>query len=124
MNITANDSAAPGNHSKHGLISTGLAIITGLATLLLLLVTFTLKSGTPAQLQAGQILFVFALIIAPFPYLTGLVLGIIGAFKKNSKVVFPILGMILNGVGLVIVVVYWLFFLIVVVLFNSLGGWR
>ena len=124
MNIASDSPAKPRSHPKKGLISFGLAIANGFITLLIFAVSFIPESGTYAEQRANKVLFVFALIIAPIFYLTGLVLGIIGAFMKNSKKLFPILGIVFNSLPLIGVAIIWIFILLIALaVISSGGGW-
>lgn len=70
--------------------------------------TFTLAIllmfGILTRISPNSIKFVFlaGLVIvglfAPLLYLIGLILGIIGIFSEETKRLFPVLGVILNGV--------------------------
>jgi len=124
MNSTSHESVKSSSHSKPGLISLGLAIITALATLVLFFITFIPESGTFEQIRINQILFVFTLIIAPIPYFTGLILGIVGAFKKPARLIFPLLGIIFNALALGLIIFYWVLIVLLFVALSSLGGWR
>ena len=124
MNAAFDDSANKRTHPKTGLISFGLAIGSGAITLLLLVVSFIPESGTYTEQRFNKILFVFALIMAPVFHLAGLTLGIIGAFSKNSKKVFPILGIIFNSLPLILAVAVWVFLLLIALaVIGSGGGW-
>jgi Mg2+/Co2+ transporter CorB len=124
MSIAANDLVIPLRHSKLGLISLGLAIITGLVTFLLFIYTYIPEKGTFAQLRVSQILFIFSMIIAPILHLIGLILGIAGVFKKDYKAVLSVVGLGVNAVGLILIVGYWLLIVLLLAALNSLGGWR
>lgn len=124
MNVASDNLAKQRNHPKIGLISFGLAIAIGFITLLILAISFILERGTYAEQRADKVLFVFALIAAPIFHLAGLVLGIIGAFKKDSKKLFPILGIIFNALPLVFAAVVWIFILLIALaVISSGGGW-
>ena len=109
MNIASDPLAKSRSNPKLGLISIGLAITNGFITLLIFAVSLIPEDGTYAEQRANRVLFVFALIIAPIFYLTGLVLGIIGAFMKNSQKLFPILGIVFNTLPLISVAIIWIF---------------
>jgi hypothetical protein len=111
-------------HPKTGLISFWLAIVTGAIAFLLFVGSFIPESGTYAEKRLNNIFLVFALGIAPILHLAGLILGIVGAFTKNSKKVFPILGIVLNGLPVICAVIIWILLLLAVVaVVGSGGGW-
>lgn len=112
------------SYSKSGWISFGLALATGFITLLLLIAWFVPEGGTYTEQRLGKILFVFGLIIAPILHLTGLIFGIIGAFKKDSKKLFSVFGIVLNSLALAVAAVFWLFILLIALaVIGSGGGW-
>lgn len=116
---------ASNKHPKTGLISFGLAIVTGALTFLLLIASFIPESGTYTTARFNKILFVFALIVAPVFHLAGLIFGIVGAFTKDSKKVFSILGIVFNSLPLVLAIVIWIFILLIALaVIGSGGGWR
>ncbi len=124
MNITSDDLPLKRRHPKIGVISLSLAIANGLITLLILVGSFIPEDGTYAEQRVDKALFVFALIIAPIFHLVGLALGIGGAFMKNAKKVFPVLGIIFNGLPLVIAAVCWVIILLIALaVISSGGGW-
>lgn len=124
MEPAFDDSAKNIFHPRVGLISFGLAIITGAITFLLFIVSFIPESGTYTEQRFNRIFFGFMLITAPIFHLAGLVLGIIGAFKKNSKKVFSILGIVFNSLPLIFVLIVWVFFLLIALaVISSGGGW-
>lgn len=124
MNAASDSLAKKHGHPKSGLISFGLAIVVGLMTLVLFIVSFIPEDGTYAEQRADRILFVFAAIISPILHLTGLIFGIIGAFKKNFKKLFPVLGIIFNALPLILAAVIWIFILLIALaVIGSGGGW-
>lgn len=124
MNTASDDLSKKRKHSKVGLISFGLAIITGIAALVIFIISLIPESGTYAAQRFDKILFAFALIAAPILHLTGLILGIVGAFQKDFKKLFPILGIIFNALPLAIAAVIWiLLLLIALAVISSGGGW-
>ena len=111
-------------HPKTGLISFWLALLTGAITFSLFVVSFIAESGTYSERRLNNIFLVFALGIAPILHLAGLVLGVVGAFTKNSKKIFPILGIIFNGLSVFCALVFWILLLLAVVaVIGSGGGW-
>ena len=124
MNTASNAPAKDREHPKTGLVSFGLAIATGALTLLVLIADFIPESGTYTARRFDKILFVFALVIAPVFHLAGLVLGIIGAFTKDSKKVFSVLGIVFNSLPLVLAIIGWIFILLIALaVVGSGGGW-
>jgi hypothetical protein len=124
MKPGVDDSANIKAHHAVGLISFGRAIVAGGGTLLLLIVALISDGGTCPGERLHKILFVQALVIAPILYATGLVLGIVGAFFKKSKKVFPVLGIIFNALPLVAAILIWIFFLVIIMAVLSSGGGR
>jgi len=124
MTTDYDDLAKNRNHPKTGLISFGLAIVTGAITFLLFVVSFIPESGTYTEQRFNKIFLGFALGIAPILHLTGLIMGIVGAFTKNYRKVFPILGIIFNGLPVICAVIIWILLLLAVVaVIGSGGGW-
>lgn len=124
MNAAAGDPANIRTHPQTGVVSVGLAVLTGAVTIVLLAVSFAMKSGTYADRRWTNVLLVYGAGIAPLLHFAGLVLGIVGAFTKNSKKAFPALGIILNGLPLLIAAVVWaLLFWIIWAVLASGGGW-
>jgi len=78
---------------------------------------FIPEDWTSAEQRANNVLFVFALIIAPVFYLAGLIPGIIGVFMKDSKKIFAVLGIVLSSLPLVLVAAGW-------VLIKCLSSYR
>lgn len=66
------------------------------------------------------ILGLLVIFTPPFGHLIGLVLGIVGARQPNSKKLFPILGIIFNGLflllGLALVII------MILIVFAAAGG--
>jgi hypothetical protein len=110
MNITANDSIKHREHSKFGIISFGLAMTIILILILLTLLALIVKNDPSLQIIFGQAFYIFGLMIAPILNLAGLILGIAGAFRKDSQKLFSILGIVFNAVELVIIAGIWLVF--------------
>ncbi|HVE58226.1 MAG TPA: hypothetical protein VNB22_15440 [Pyrinomonadaceae bacterium] len=124
MNAARSNLAIKKTHPKTGLISCGLAIVTGAVTLLLFVASFIPERGTYAEQRFNNIFLVFGAAVAPLLHFTGLLLGIIGAFIKDSKKVFPILGIILNGLPLIFALFIWiLLFWVIWAVLSSGGGW-
>ncbi|GEM_PF-3579736 len=118
------DSINKKTHHTIGLISFWTAIVTGAISFVLFIIAFIPESNTYTAERLNKIFFVFALIIAPILHIVGLALGIIGAFIKNSKKVFPALGIILNSLPLILAIIIWMFFLVIVLaVLGSGGGW-
>jgi hypothetical protein len=65
---------------------------------------------------------VLAIIGGPVAHLLGLVLGIAGAFQKQSKKLFPVLGITSNGALLLIAVVFTVLFLAIII--AALGAFH
>jgi hypothetical protein len=125
MNAAFADPAAKKNHPKVGAISFGLAIGTGVITFLLFVASLIPASNTYMAERFSAALMIFGLGVAPVLHLAGLILGVIGAFTKNSKKVFPILGIIFNLLPLIIAAILLvLFFVIIWAVISSGGGWR
>jgi hypothetical protein len=124
MKTDSDDLANNRIHPKTGLISFGLAIVAGAITLLLFIISLIPEDGTYSEQRFNKIFLIFALAMAPILHFAGLGLGIIGAFTKNSKKVFPILGIIFNGLPVICVLVIWILLLLAVVaVIGSGGGW-
>jgi hypothetical protein len=125
MNASFDDPAAQKNHPKVGVISFGLAIGTGVVTFLLFIASLIPQSGTYMAQRLSTVLMIFGMGVAPLLHLSGLILGVIGAFRKNSRKVFPILGIIFNILPLIIAAILLvLFFVIIWAVISSGGGWR
>lgn len=122
MNIAANDLGVTLNHSKLGFVSTGLAITATIAWFFPLIISLILKNGAPAA-GSENIFVLVSFISAPVLHLTGLILGVAGAFKKDSKKLFVIIGIIYNGVCLIIVVGFLLLFLLALYTISN-TPWR
>lgn len=122
-----NGSNAPAKDRKHpaaGLVFFGLAIVTGAISVLLFVISFFPARGTYAEQRFNNIAFVFAFGIAPLFHRAGLILGIVGAFIKESKKIFPIFGIVLNSLPLLLAIVIWLIILMIVLaVIGSGGGW-
>ena len=111
MNIRLDDSVMPPANSKLGLISTVLAVT---ATVFWILPSIILLISAKADYQGNhEILGLVIVISVPILHLTGLIFGIAGAFKKNSKKLFSIIGIVYNAVCLIIMVVSTLFILLI-----------
>ncbi|HEY8563303.1 MAG TPA: hypothetical protein VIL74_23195 [Pyrinomonadaceae bacterium] len=111
-------------HHAIGLLSFAAALVTSAVTLALFIIAFVPDSHTYAARRLNKILFVFALMIAPIIHVAGLGLGIAGAFLKNSKKVFPILGIVLNALPLMLALLGWLFIILIAgAVLGSGGGW-
>ncbi len=77
-------------HPKTGIISSALA----LTPLVGFLIIFLVNVGSKNKInQAGNIVFSITILASP---IAGLLLGIISLFKKNNRLIFPILGTTLN----------------------------
>lgn len=108
MNIAANDSVSPLRHSKLGLVSTGFAIIATIVWFFPLVISLIFKAG-----ESGNLFSFVNFIVVPALYLTGLILGVVGAFRKGSKKLFVIIGIIYNSICLIILAALLLMFLLV-----------
>lgn len=104
-----NFQTAQKRHSRLGIVS----VVIGF--LLPVLLVFFIMTG--AMLDAkkdsigNDILVAYVLISLTFPFLhlLALILGIIGIFSKKTKKLLPISGAIINGVLLLLVVVFAIF---------------
>lgn len=125
MEAAAEDFAKKRKHPKVGLISFGLAVTTIAIGLLILILSFIPEDGTYAEKRFDNVFLVFGLFIAPIPHFIGLGLGIAGAFLKDSKKGFSILGIIFNALPLIFILFVWiLLFWVVWAVLSSGGGWR
>ncbi|MBN1313460.1 MAG: hypothetical protein JXB30_18785 [Anaerolineae bacterium] len=104
----------PRGHSKLGIASLAVSLITGLAYCLVMVVTFylifdmvststmqdpnelilELQSGGQGGMMALVMLFGICMFSAPVLSMVGLGLGIGGLFQKDKNRLFPILGVI------------------------------
>ena len=124
MKAGFDDSANKKTHHPVGLISFGFAVVTGAISLLLFIVSLIPESGTYTAQRFTNILVVYGLAVAPLLHTTGLVLGIVGAFLKNSKKLFPVLGIVLNILPLIFAAIIWiLLFWVIWAVIASGGGW-
>lgn len=114
MNNVSNELPAPERHSKQGLISCGLVVFTVVTTIFLAFIVYIPEAGSSAKILLGQIYSVFAVIIAPLLFVAGLILGIIGAFKKGSSKASPIVGIVFNSLALIVIAVYWVLILLLI----------
>jgi hypothetical protein len=119
-----NDSAPRKRHHAVGLISFGTAVVTGFISLLLFIVSMIPESGTYTAQRFTNILIIYGLAVAPVLHATGLILGIVGLFLKESKKIFPVLGIILNALPLIFAAILWiLLFWVIWAVISSGGGW-
>jgi hypothetical protein len=124
MKTAADDLADKKTHRKAGLISFGMAIITIATAFLLFVASFIPERGAYTEQRFNNVLLVFGAAVAPLLHFTGLVLGITGAFTKDSKKVFPILGIIFNTLPLILALFIWmLLFWVIWAVLSSGGGW-
>lgn len=111
MNNSSNAPAKNRAHSKLGVISHGFVVVNITIAVCLYAGNFILNVGKDQPQGIGDGAFsviVFVLSVAPLLNLTGLILGVIGVFMQNTKKIFPVLGIILNILGLMIFVLGWL----------------
>ena len=124
MKTAFEDSRNKKNHHPVGLISFGTAIFTGAVSLVLFIISLIPESGTYTAQRWTNILLIYGLAVAPLLHGIGFVLGIVGAFLKESKKLFPVLGIILNGLPLIFAAVLWiLLFWVIWAVLSSGGAW-
>ena len=124
MKAGFDDSANKKTHHPVGLISFGFAVVTGAISLLLFIVSLIPESGTYTAKRWTNILIIYGLAVAPVLHTIGLVLGIVGVFLKESKKLFPVLGIILNVLPVIFSALLWiLLFWVIWAVIASGGGW-
>jgi hypothetical protein len=123
--LLSEDPAPTRRHSTIGLVSVGVAIATALMSLLLFVLYLIPESGTYTEQRLSRILAIFSFLVAPVLYLAGLILGIVGALKKDTKKRVAVAGIVFNGLPLVfsVVCVLLLLWLAAAVVLSG-GGWR
>lgn len=98
------------SHSKLGLGS--LLIALGLP--LLFLIVFAIMILLASQIQNAALTNFVVILIASFVgavgHLVGLILGIVGTFRKTNKKLLPVLGIIFNGIPMLVATVVCLLF--------------
>lgn len=114
-------------HNQHSGLGIASFIIS-IGTPLLIACLFIFSISLDTFLNGYQrrdfnlILGLLVIFIPPFGHLIGLVLGIVGARQTNSKKLFPILGIIFNGLfllmGLALVII------VILIVFAAAGGVR
>ena len=102
-------------HSRLGIVSTvlggGLPVLVTILSILIMVFS-KISDETKSKflislLGISSTVFAFVALSAPVLHLTGLILGIIGAFSKETKKTFSIAGIVLNlffgliGVGII-----------------------
>jgi hypothetical protein len=124
MKAGFDDSANKKTHHPVGLISFGMAIFTGAVSLVLFIISLIPESGTYTAKRWTNILIIYGLAVAPVLHTIGLVLGIVGVFLKESKKLFPVLGIILNVLPVIFSALLWiLLFWVIWAVIASGGGW-
>jgi hypothetical protein len=115
---------SPRKHSSLGVASFLIGILTPLVLVCLFLFSISLDTFLN-NYQRRDFNFILALLIIftpPLSHLVGLALGVVGVRQAERKKLFPILGIILNGLfllsaGALVVIV-------ILILFKSLGGFH
>jgi hypothetical protein len=107
--------------SKLGIASLALAVGFPFLLLVLLVISMILDGRVDYHYVKKLDLFLglLAIIGGPIVHFTALVLGIVGAFQKRNKKLFPILGIVFNGVLLLAAAIISIFFLSLI--FAALG---
>jgi hypothetical protein len=124
MKPASDNSPNKKTHHPVGLISFVTAIVTGAVSLVLFIISMIPERGTYTAQRWTNILIIYALAVAPLLHTIGLVFGIVGAFLKESKKLFPVLGIILNIVPVIFAALLWiLLFWVIWAVFSSGGGW-
>jgi hypothetical protein len=95
-------------HSKLGIASFIIALVVGIGEFTLLIVAGVMETSTPGGIDEESpkamvlgMLLLFGLLLA----LIGAILAITGLFEGSKKRVFPIIGLCINGLILLLVVV-------------------
>src|SRR5207302_2799213 len=105
-------SALVRKHSKLGIAS----FLVALGFPLLLLVLFVIPAVGYGRIDNQKddeiflIVIIFGGLGAPIIHFVGLVIGIAGAFQKERKRLFAILGIVLNGILVLLLAISWILF--------------
>jgi hypothetical protein len=109
-------------HSKLGLASVAVATTTGSLTFLLIVLSALPLIGPDTEARLGRIATLF-LWTGPIFYLAGLVMGTVALLQKETKRVFAVVGIIVNGLPLTLflTVVLWVVWIVVA---SGGGSWH
>ena len=109
-------------HSKLGIVSLGIAIGFPFLLVVLFVISILLEGRIEHRLvqKLDTTLGLIAIIGGPLAHFAGLVLAIAGAFQKDRKRLFAIIGIVLNGTLVLIAAIFTILFLSLIV--ASLGA--
>ena len=100
--VPAEASAPVRRHSRLGVTSLLLALGFPFLCLIIFVVMLIVSGQIENGAFVGFVTILAASIAAVVVHLTGVILGIAGAYKKDSKKLFPVLGIVFNGVPLLL----------------------
>lgn len=89
-------------HSRLGVTSLLLALGFPFLCLIIFVAMMIVSDQIENGAFVGFVTILVASIAAVAVHLTGVILGIAGAYKKDSRKLFPVLGIVFNGVPLLL----------------------
>ena len=111
-------------HSSLGIASTALGAATWCAGGVLVVLSFLPDSGTYAAQNADKRALVFGFVAAPILHLIGLGLAIASSPRSTSRAL-PVIGIVLNGLPLLLAALGWILVLFLgLAVLTSGGGWH
>jgi hypothetical protein len=122
MYMPAQPASSDRKSSKPGIISLGLALGFPGLVILLLVISMILDGRVDFVKQLDLSIALLTMIGGPIVHFTALVLGIVAVFQKGRKKLLSILGIVLNGILLMLLVIIVLFFLSLIA--GALGAVR
>ena len=120
--MPAQSAASERKNSKLGMVSLWSALGSPGLVILLLVISMILDGRFEVVKQLDLSIALLTLIGGPIVHFTALVLGIVAVFQKDRKKLVPILGIVLNGIFLVLAVIMVLVFLSLIA--GGLGAVR